>query len=87
MYTFLRSAALPFVLFLPSQRESTLIQKNLHFYIQCRQKDREDDWAPFVLTLLHSERPKLYTILAFLSAIGLNIRKIPNDKGCFRQMP
>ena len=24
-----------------------------------------------VLTLLHSERPKLYTILAFLSAIGL----------------
>ena len=24
------------------------------------------------LTLLHSERPKLYTILAFLSAIGLN---------------
>ena len=25
-----------------------------------------------VLTLLHSERPKLYTILAFLSAIGLN---------------
>ena len=25
-----------------------------------------------LLTLLHSERPKLYTILAFLSAIGLN---------------
>ena len=24
------------------------------------------------LTLLHSERPKLHTILAFLSAIGLN---------------
>ena len=24
------------------------------------------------LTLLHSERPKLYAILAFLSAIGLN---------------
>ena len=23
------------------------------------------------LTLLHSERPKLYTILAFLSAIGI----------------
>ena len=23
------------------------------------------------ITLLHSERPKLYTILAFLSAIGL----------------
>ena len=29
------------------------------------------------LTLLHSERPKLYGVLAFLSAIGLNsiIRK------------
>ena len=26
------------------------------------------------LTLLHSERPKLYPILAFLSAIGLNKR-------------
>ena len=25
-----------------------------------------------VLTLLHSERPKLYTVLVFLSAIGLN---------------
>ena len=24
------------------------------------------------LTLLHSERPKLYRVLAFLSAIGLN---------------
>ena len=28
---------------------------------------------PFTLTLLHSERPKLYAILAFLSALGLNI--------------
>ena len=26
------------------------------------------------LTLLHSERPKLYTILSFLSAIGLSTR-------------
>ena len=25
------------------------------------------------LTLLHSERPKLYAILAFLSAIGLRL--------------
>ena len=24
------------------------------------------------LTLLHSEKPKLHTVLAFLSAIGLN---------------
>ena len=30
------------------------------------------------LTLLHSERPKLYTILAFLSAIGLKA-----DYACF----
>ena len=28
----------------------------------------------FVLTLLHSERPKLYTILAFLSAKGLTFQ-------------
>ena len=27
----------------------------------------------FILILLHSERPKLYTILAFLSAVGLNL--------------
>ena len=27
--------------------------------------------APCLLTLLYSERPKLYTILVFLSAIGL----------------
>ena len=26
---------------------------------------------PLSLTLLHSERPKMHTILAFLSAIGL----------------
>ena len=26
------------------------------------------------LTQLHSERPKLYTILAFLSAVGLKMR-------------
>ena len=29
-----------------------------------------------LLTLLHSERPKLYTILAFVSAIGLR-KKLP----------
>ena len=27
----------------------------------------------YIITLLHSERPKLYTILAFLSAIRLNL--------------
>ena len=31
----------------------------------------ESDVSEQCLTLLHSERPKLYTILAFLSAIGL----------------
>ena len=32
----------------------------------------EDKYAyPFCLTLLHLERPKLHTILAFLSAMGL----------------
>ena len=30
-----------------------------------------DDIPVDLITLLHSERPKLYTILAFLSAIGL----------------
>ena len=29
---------------------------------------------PFTLTLLHSERPKLYAILAFLSAMGLRYK-------------
>ena len=32
------------------------------------------------LTLLHSERPKLSTILAFLSAIGLNVQS--RSHGC-----
>ena len=31
------------------------------------------------LTLLHLERPKLYTILAFLSAIGLRNKGCHND--------
>ena len=36
-----------------------------------------------VLTLLHSERPKLYTILAFLSAIGLSKVGNGRDDACF----
>ena len=39
-----------------------------------------DIWSSFtrknwllLLTLLHSERPKLYAILAFLSAVGLRV--------------
>ena len=31
--------------------------------------------CPVTLTLLHSERPKSYTILVFLSAIGLRCGK------------
>ena len=34
-----------------------------------------------ILTLLHSERPKLYTILAFLSAIGLSLLNIQRSIG------
>ena len=40
---------------------------NLQIYIL-------SDCFSVTLTLLHSERPKLYTILAFLSAIGLRSR-------------
>ena len=34
-----------------------------------------------VLTLLHSERPKLYAILASLSAVGLTIKTVAKVKG------
>ena len=34
----------------------------------------------FWLTLLHSERPKLYAILAFLGAIGLKKTKLKKKK-------
>ena len=37
-------------------------------------RERYGSWgihAAHTLTVFHSERPKLYTILAFLSAIGL----------------
>ena len=39
----------------------------------------------YCLTLLHSERPKLYAILAFLSAIGLK-KKIQNPNVKFTSM-
>ena len=39
-----------------------------------------------LLTLLHSERPKLYAILAFLGAIGLRVSeirfKVPSTHTC-----
>ena len=37
------------------------------------------------LTLLHSKRPKLHTILAFLSAVGLAL-KVPKKKICWRDL-
>ena len=39
----------------------------------------------YTVTLLHSERPKLYTILAFLSAIELALLVLEPPKlyGCF----
>ena len=40
------------------------------------------NYAEHYLTLLHSERPKLHTILVFLSAIGLiNVVASTEDKG------
>ena len=53
----------------------------LSLTVKCFQK-----WC-LPLTLLHSERPKLYGVLAFLSAIGLKERicffkkLTPTDKG------
>ena len=46
-----------------------------------RQNDTGEVNPPYIvpslsLTLLHSERPKLYTILAFLSAIGLKCKGV-----------
>ena len=37
----------------------------------------------FLLTLLHSERPKLYTMLAFLSATGLKEKDPLKCMPCF----
>ena len=48
----------------PSARDKTEVVKFL--------TDRSDRMYKSHLTLLHSERPKLYGVLAFLSAIGLN---------------
>ena len=56
-----REATLPLTFWAPVS-ESTLREKNLLLLEQI-----------FPLTLLHSERPKLHTILAFLSAVGLRV--------------
>ena len=47
-------------------------QKIMHMRMQIF----EQQHLKLCLTLLHSERPKLHTILAFLSAIGLNCHMI-----------
>ena len=49
-------------IFQTDHHSATLIENssNIYFYLLS------------ILTLLHSERPKLYTVLAFLSVIGLN---------------
>ena len=39
-------------------------------YISLNMELTEHVSYAFILTLLHSERPKLYTILVFLSAVG-----------------
>ena len=47
----------------------TLQLSTMDVWWQCQ----EDPWKYWeYVTLLHSERPKLYAILAILSAIGLN---------------
>ena len=51
------------------ERKSILKEKN------CSQRS---EFSP--LTLLHSERPKLYAILAFLSAIGLRVNPYGKKK-------
>ena len=49
----------------------------LKFNFNCFKSNYSYDGS--ILTLLHSERPKLHTILAFLSAVGLNMSL---DAGC-----
>ena len=50
----------------------------VQFYLQkmqykgCPRNSQTRNSQTTLVTLLHSERPKLHTILAFLSAIGLN---------------
>ena len=41
---------------------------------------------PECLTLLHSEKPKLYTILAFLGAIGLIPSSGPDQCYCMKKI-
>ena len=50
---------------------------NMHLWMHYCIVNQLFHFRTFTLTLLHSERPKLYAILAFLSAIGLIILNVP----------
>ena len=48
---------------------------------ECKNSGKKNkDLYALILTLSQSERPKLYTILAFLSAIGLNHNHLVSKK-------
>ena len=51
-----------------SKFRKTLLE---HKVFLLKKKNEEKHVYPYILTLLHSERPKLYGVLAVLSAIGL----------------
>ena len=72
--TFSEKATLPFLFLLPfsmgvNLQERVCSSRSKFFSL------REDSQGSnlFPLTLLHSERPKLYRVLAILSAIGLRV--------------
>ena len=54
----------------------TIISYHQHVQnIQLELNGGQSFWHESTLTLLHSERPKLYAILAFLSALELNFKQ------------
>ena len=50
------------------KKNKKILQKNM-IYMSF------ESTSVFLLTLLHSDRPKLYTLLAFLSAKGLMVKE------------
>ena len=70
MATLSGEATLPFSCFLPfSVGVSFSLSSSCH-----------SDMTEICLTLLHSEKPKLYGVLAFLSAIGLKGCNVPRHQ-------
>ena len=64
--------------------EATLLSSCLHPFLMCpffllRLYDQ------FLLTLLHSEQPKLHRVLAVLSEIGLRVDSILEGLSCLRK--